>query len=1524
MVLSGTNHATSAVVCDPKFDGNDVISNKDDTDRLRVQNVASDSAEGPMPLLQRESSLIFHQQDNLGQCYSSSTVSAMARLMGLHDDQELLAAGQASVVVLPKTRLLHVLKAGSGTPLDEASAALALLCEAGQYDAVVQYGSPLLKAASAAVPFSPLGVGKQPVPHLEHLAADLALSIALAHISLAGGAGSGGSASSSSGSSNRGSSSGLMDLEEVHSHLEMALQGVAVALAEEVLRSTPPVATPPAPPPAAAAAAPAPAGSGSGTWTGPLAKNLASGAPAAAIGTSSTPSDNSSASAIAARRSKAISVLRSALWRGGAPSHWHNQSHPSALSSPQRKQGRPGEAQTASTALEANGGGGGIRVSELTPDERSEMMAPLRGLLTASEHVRAECGWFLEERLEAVIALYGPVASGQKPYGAVQLLDQELYDLAIAHLAQGVSTGWPQHVLQALSYFERIAQQQQQQGALEMAQPGATGAADVSFERRVCEALLGRRTTAAGPPDPPLPISPPSAASTASSAAAVAAATASLPYSLTGEDWGDLDESALLRRLEAQLVMAAAGSSSGGGGGSGLLAGLRGGSAEGAVSFEVGFVYAADCNNGPLMEARSFLKPRGDVVFATVDVFLGFRRDVSYGCVADVSDRCTELFQVNERGDGAGGSEYSDDDGAVSLATAAAAAAPARRVSAVGKAAAKAAVTSVDGRPPAAAAAAAAEAAAVPVHGDKLSAVGKTTTQQQKQEQQVAAADLHGDDGKARQETDRGRGRVDDVAHKYGWAESWLELSVMPCFPEMAGAGTVSLAKWFSDPRVVLFNKLTVAAFASIAFASTAVACAAAAGRLLTTSCAASGGSQRGGAADDCLAAGQCGGACVRRQPPEAVAAVAGGGERSGGRAAVAVQAPPRAATAAAEATASASAGDVLEWPRAAAAAAALPHQDSEQLPLFDGGPNTNNVVPFPAGTAAAAGGNVGGGVGGSAGSGSVGAAVAMPVSPTAVPAAAPPVAGGLVDVTVAAPPANVAADADVSVGGGALWVPDAEGHLHPRPRMVTRAVHCAAAAAASIKERVSTLPGAPRDWTIVGLDQAAIEEAMSRDAVRRVAAAAAQAICLGVLAAYVGNRIVASGALQAAAASGYSAAAAAAAAAPTVDASTAQVAAAARAVARWLCGGAAGSAAHEALGSWPLQLGAQDGGQKTEALPFSVEAVGVGSVGRLAEQYGRRAELDEPAAAALVRGWAAARAAAPALTDPRDRSELLSVLLGGRALKAARAEAERNARMGRRVHVQRIDVEVEQLHVRTARVVVPGFVNALGQGHGQGTGPEVAVTAVVVTTGTETSRASPLPLSYCSTERLNLTFRRTAAPEAPSAAAGIGVIGLVWPHSACHGGYGSGKERESDRQTDKQKRVRQVVIKVVPYFERQYGGRAARFQQGRLNQVVQRHRRMVALLGERATDTMHVVDDASGTIAIASLKAGGMGHLVCLADGSCTCKAGSVSGVCVHLEAVYRLHGRTVARQAADVMVFRSLTTKFFDAGKVALPYVY
>ncbi|GLC43519.1 hypothetical protein PLESTB_001566400 [Pleodorina starrii] len=1380
---SGTfGEAGATVVYTADINGRDVV----DASEYSLRPV-NNHAEAHTVLHEPESSLILRQQDTLGQCYSSATVSAMARLMGQSNDSEhLLAAGQTGVVVLPKARLLSVLKAGSGTPLDEASAALALLCEAGQYDAVVQYGNPLLKAASAAVPFSPLGaVKQQPVPHLEHLAADLALSIALAHISMAGGApggsgagagtgGGGGAqlAAGGGGGSGTGSmqSSELSGLEGVHAHLESALQvlerhsvaaaaslqqevsyclqGVAAAFAEEVLRTTPPVS--PQPQPSAAAGG---AGSGPAIQLAAGARAVAGsaggGAPTGAAGAAGG-APGPSAAAATARRAKAISVLRSALWRGAAAGQHHNHQaqHSQSQQQPQQQQQQEGHGGAVAGAVAAGsapveaggapagGGGGGGWAPELTPEERTELMAPLRGLLTASEH----------------IALYGPVASGQKPYGAVKLSDEELYDLAIAHLAQGVSTGWPQHVLQALSYFERIAQQQlqqqhQQQSGGATAPPAtaaatAAAAADVSFERSVCEALLGRRTSAAGTAAAAAAAASAEAGRTAAGGGS-AASSASLPYSLAGDEWyDDGDESALLRRLEAQLLQAA------GGVGGGATAAVVG-ALEGAVSFSV--------------------KERSD------------------GVCSECEDEC---------------------DAATGLEQAAAAAAAAAGTPAGGAAAT----------------------------GDKAPAAAATATQQPPSAGGRARYPVKSAPGKVSERSQDS----DEVARKYGWAESWLELSVMPCFPETAGAGSVSLARWFADPRVILFNKLlavrsgeaqvTAALGSAVAHVSDAsrqrlwqlwqaaahavsaaskghgqpqppAAQAAAAAPAASEAVAAAGAGPKGGAgapmasgllaqsraalqdvapraaaaANAVAAAAAAVGSAAARSPRtvarwmapfnlgsrwgSAEKQAATGGGSGGGRAAIAAQALPRVAAAAAAAEPVTTRGDEEAVSRAAGSAGdrsysqAVENHQQPQQKQQTAASNTNNVVPFPAGVAAPGGGGGGGGPGPAAG-GEV-----MPSPPAAVPAA-PPVAGGLVDVALAAPPASGSGSAaDAAAAAGALWAPDAEGHLRPRPRMVARVVQRAAAAAVTITEHVAALPGAApvRDWAAVVLDPAAADEATSREAVRRVAAVAAQAVCLGALAAYVGNRIVASGALQAAAASGYGAAAAAA--APTVDASRAQVAAAAAAVARWLGGG---SAAQEALGQWPL-LGGGGGGaaagagaiERQEAAVGSevgADAASVESVSRLAEQYGRRAQLDEAAAAALLRGWAAARAAAPALADPRDRAELLSGLLGGRALKVARAEADRNARMSRRVQLQRIEVELEQLRARPVAAAAAAAAAAAGQGQGLG---EVVVTAALVTAGTETSRVSPLPLSYCTRERLTLTFRREApAAEGPTAAA--------------------------------------------------------------------------------------------------------------------------------------------------------------------------
>jgi hypothetical protein len=104
-------------------------------------------------------------------------------------------------------------------------------------------------------------------------------------------------------------------------------------------------------------------------------------------------------------------------------------------------------------------------------------------------------------------------------------------------------------------------------------------AADVSFERSVCEALLGRRTTAAGPggeqsspsagnSTAPAASSPPAAGTAAAASSAHGTAVpisgaitpakpSAAPSSISGEEWDEGEEVALLRRLEAKLLMAA-------------------------------------------------------------------------------------------------------------------------------------------------------------------------------------------------------------------------------------------------------------------------------------------------------------------------------------------------------------------------------------------------------------------------------------------------------------------------------------------------------------------------------------------------------------------------------------------------------------------------------------------------------------------------------------------------------------------------------------------------------------------------------------------------------------------------------------------------------------------------------------------------------------------------------------------------------------------------------------------------------
>ncbi len=294
---------------------------------------------------------------------------------------------------------------GAGTPLDEASAALALLCEAAQFKAVIDYGAPLLKAAAAAAPSGP-AVSSPPVPDISDLVSDIAMSVAIAHVSLAASDStpSATSITPNPAASKPGVSVGgkaqpqaqPSGLEEVYGHLEAALQvltrhhvaeqlqhevahcmqGVAVAFAEEVFRSTLPMS--------------GHVGQGHEQHLQQQQEQQRNG------------------QAAAARRARALSILRGALWRtttntatnGGNGGNGHG----GAVAT-----GNGPANGGAAAAPAAGGGGGGVAAGgtadfgqhtgstaagsmdcwppELSAEERAELMAPLRGLLTASEHV---------------------------------------------------------------------------------------------------------------------------------------------------------------------------------------------------------------------------------------------------------------------------------------------------------------------------------------------------------------------------------------------------------------------------------------------------------------------------------------------------------------------------------------------------------------------------------------------------------------------------------------------------------------------------------------------------------------------------------------------------------------------------------------------------------------------------------------------------------------------------------------------------------------------------------------------------------------------------------------------------------------------------------------------------------------------------------------------------------------------------------------------------------------------------------
>lgn len=227
---------------------------------------------------------------------------------------------------------------------------------------------------------------------------------------------------------------------------------------------------------------------------------------------------------------------------------------------------------------------------------------------------------------------------------------------------------------------------------------------------------------------------------------------------------------------------------------------------------------------------------------------------------------------------------------------------------------------------------------------------------------------------------------------------------------------------------------------------------------------------------------------------------------------------------------------------------------------------NTNNVVPFTTGGAGVVMGS------------------ALHSTPTTLPPVPQPLAGGLVDVALAPPRAGsdriAVVDVDVDVDaanitavGSALWAPDAEGHLRPRPRMVTGVVQrSSVATASSILGRMMGPSAAPLNWASAGhmdfADSADAQEAMDQEDMRRIWAVAFQAVCLGALAAFVGVRFLCSGALHTAASKGLGGEAAA----PMTNASSSQVAAAACGVAQWLAStGGSSPVAHEVVGQWPL-----------------------------------------------------------------------------------------------------------------------------------------------------------------------------------------------------------------------------------------------------------------------------------------------------------------------------------------------------------------
>ncbi|GFR42659.1 hypothetical protein Agub_g3596 [Astrephomene gubernaculifera] len=1529
----------------------------------------------------QDSVLLLGQEAFLRHTYSPDTVSAIARLLGDREDGMLLASGQDGVVVLSKTSLLDALKAGNEAHnLAEASAALALLRESGQYGDVVRYGTSLLKSAAchdsppappigATTPSSPFSLPsfglnlhqqhhhqQQPLaPHQQQqqqhavvrgadVVADVALSVALSHISLAAEAGGAEAEEEEAGEGGGGAAAGgLQDeqgevcggLEAAHGHLEAALQvlwrhgvsealqqevacclqGVAVALAEELLRGTPP------PPP--------PSSGGGG------AQSLAA----------------------AARRARAVSLLRGALWSCSEPNTQHQQqqqqhtqqhqhqdpSHGAVSSSPASflaaaaagvlgpAAAAPGSSNSSSSSSRvaaesaASSSSAGSSTAScccgpcwppvLSAEERCELLAPLRGLLSAAEH----------------ISLYGPAANSARrpsssspapaPAPTPPLCDQELYDLAVAHLAQGVATGWPQHVLQALSYFERVAHQQQQGKQDDVTAPSAAAAAaDVSFERSVCEALLGRRSKAAGPEE--YSSSSTTTTTTASSAEAAPAAATSLPASSGTAAAGSMAPSgvAAVAAAPAGAAVSKAGSSSGGGSADG-----SGGEEE--EDEEVGLLRR--------LEAQLALAAEGADASAAAAA-LSF----------SVRERCCSVTGGHHSSTSSMDSSSSCDEdeqletNSANPATAAAGNQPplAALSAALGGSAAEGATAG-----PTAAAAATTADDHSHLHRQQHKHKHRHHRSHHGHRARRHRMHAHGDEAEEHAGEQEHEGEEphrceddDEMTRQYGWAESWLELSVMPCFPETAaalaaeaeagdaaaaeGAGVgkrsrkaVSLARWFQDPRVILFNKLLAvrsseaqvsaalgSAVAHVSEASrqrlwqlwqaaAAVVAAAAArssssqhqqqekeegqgqgglqeqeegqreqaggsgaaaamGLLAQSRAALQGVGPRAAAAASAMAAAVgSAAAAAAATPPRAVSSAAANwlpplgplarwpGTGGGGGSSTATE--PRQTTSpaavaagllaglrrAASGVVAAAAGDTALPPRTVVAGevdapwvgagdrlkegeesadvcdiaggrsavlasnldkpttASLQQQQRQGLegrPVDTIGsssnsnsqdgpsPFRNNVVPFPAvmtpndGDSYLNTSSSGSGFTQASGATSPLSSSSAPLASNSTPADVLPSVSGhadsvtasteapagaspaapLYDVTAGPDATAAAAEAAAADAAASLWVPDAEGHLRPHMTARWRLVRPAGSKRASRGDG----GGEANPWA------AAVAAVRSRQAMRRVAAVAAQAACLGALAAFVGHRVITGG-------GGAGVKAAIEAAPPAVDAAAAQISGAARTVGRWLRGGGVAEAG-------PLQTVGQEAAGELVATAEDAS--------RLAARYASAARLDEAAASALLRGWAAARAAAPGLTDPRDRSALLGSLLGGRALRRARAEADRDARMGRRVHLTRVEVVVEQLqqpqhpqqqllHRDRTPSQAPSSQPGLQQQErdGEKEQQQVEMTAVLLTEGSQVSRAGPGPAAFSSRERLQVVVRRE---QAGAAAKGAGAVWRV------------------------------------------------------------------------------------------------------------------------------------------------------------------